>query len=93
MTANGCSYNDGTCYEVVEQCEGCNRRVEFSSGWFCTVAPEPQMKWRNGDCNLATHVTAAAAEAAKKLNPLKASKKANPLKASKRAAGGGGKKK
>jgi hypothetical protein len=33
------------------------------------------MKWKNGNCNLATHVTSAAVAAKAKVNPLKASKR------------------
>ncbi|MGB5423817.1 MAG: hypothetical protein WBN03_16760, partial [Desulfobacterales bacterium] len=28
MTAKGCSYNGGICHEIVEQCNGCGRKVE-----------------------------------------------------------------
>ncbi|MDM8522869.1 PxxKW family cysteine-rich protein [Desulfococcaceae bacterium HSG8] len=75
MTAKGCSYNSGTCYQATEACNGCNRRAEFSTGWYCTAVPEPSMKWKNGNCNLASHITAQPAEAAKKINPIKASKR------------------
>ncbi len=80
MTAKGCSYNEGACHEVVEQCEGCERRTEFSSSWYCTATPEPAMKWKKGNCNLATHITAATAAAQAKINPLKASKRASKKK-------------
>ena len=66
MTAPGCSYNGGICHEIVEQCNGCNRSSEFSAGWYCAACPEPTLKWKNGNCNLASHVSAAAT--AKKAN-------------------------
>ena len=75
MTAKGCSYNDGICHQVVEQCQGCNRGSEFSSGWFCTACPEPAAKWKNGNCNFASHVSTATNSAKAKINPLKASKR------------------
>ncbi|QTA85947.1 PxxKW family cysteine-rich protein [Desulfonema magnum] len=75
MTAKGCSYNGGICHEAVEQCNGCNRRIEFSSAWFCSASPEPALKWKNGNCNLASHVSSATASTQKKINPLKASKR------------------
>jgi len=75
MSAKGCGYNGGHCHEIVEKCDGCNRRVEFSSGWFCASSPEPTLKWRNGNCNLATHVSAKAVAKKAKVNPLKASKR------------------
>ena len=75
MTKKGCSYNGGICHEVVENCKGCDRGVEFSSGWFCSSSPAPSLKWKNGNCNLATHVVTAKVTKKAKLNPLKASKR------------------
>lgn len=75
MTHNGCSYNGGICHEIVEECNGCNRSSEYSSGWFCTACPDPATKWKNGNCNMATHVTKTAASTTGKINPLKASKR------------------
>lgn len=75
MTAQGCSYNGGACHAIAEQCNGCSRSAEFASGWYCTACPDPALKWKNGNCNLATHVTTAAADKKAKLNPLKASKR------------------
>ncbi|MGB9441410.1 MAG: PxxKW family cysteine-rich protein, partial [Desulfobacterales bacterium] len=57
------------------QCEGCNRGSEFSSGWFCTACPEPATKWKNGNCNFASHVSTTTTSAKAKINPLKASKR------------------
>jgi hypothetical protein len=78
MTAKGCGYKGGICQQIVEQCSGCGRQGQYSSGWYCTACPEPSSKWRNGICNLATHVSAAvpATETKQKINPLKASKRA-----------------
>jgi hypothetical protein len=76
MSANGCSYSGGICHQVIEQCQGCNRGSEFSSGWYCTACPEPSVKWKNGNCNLASHVNSASAANKAKINPLKASKRA-----------------
>ncbi len=77
MTAKGCNYNSGICHEIDEKCKGCNRSAEFSSGWYCTVYPDPSLKWKNGDCNFASHVSAASNGKKAKLNPLKASKRSN----------------
>lgn len=77
MTAKGCSYNGGICHEIVEQCSGCRRGSEFSGGWYCTACPDPSVKWKNGQCNLATHVASAAVSRKAKINPLKASKRKN----------------
>jgi predicted amidophosphoribosyltransferase len=75
MTGKGCSYNGGLCHQVVESCSGCNRSAEFDAGWYCTACPEPAVKWKNGNCNFATHVATTSAGNRAKLNPIKASKR------------------
>jgi len=35
------------------------------------------MKWKNGICNMATHVTITVKQEKAKLNPIKASKRGN----------------
>jgi hypothetical protein len=75
MTAKGCTYNSGICLEVIESCKGCKRSAEFEAGWYCSACPDPNMKWKNGNCNLATHVSTAMSTAKGKINPLKASKR------------------
>ena len=77
MTKKGCSYNGGICHKIVDQCNGCNRGAEFSSGWYCTACPDPSLKWGNGPCNFASHLSAAPAAKKTKINPLKASKRGN----------------
>ena len=77
MTAKGCTYNGGICHEIVENCDGCNRVSEYSSRWYCTACPDPSLKWKNGDCNMASHVTRTSTAKNGKLNPLKASKRGN----------------
>ena len=78
MASKGCSFNGGICHEVVEQCDGCNRNIQFNSSWYCMACPDPTVKWKSGRCNLASHVTATAAPTSqKKVNPLKASKRGN----------------
>jgi len=77
MTEKGCSYKDGRCYPVVEQCKGCERIKEFSGEQFCLSYPEPAIKWAHKACNFATHVKAVVdSEGKVKVNPLKASKRA-----------------
>ena len=75
MTAKGCTYNGGSCQKIVEQCEGCSRLVKYSSDFFCIACPDPSLKWKEGKCNLASHVAMATSAVQKKLNPLKASKR------------------
>ncbi len=75
MKKKGCTYLGGTCHPVVEQCEGCNRKEEIAGGWYCATFPEPLAKWKNGNCNMATHVKLVSEKKATKVNPLKASKR------------------
>ena len=77
MKATGCGYNKGVCAEAVESCEGCGRLLKLDSGIYCSIFPEPVSKWRNGNCNMATHVTTEVKVSKQKINPLKASKRAN----------------
>ena len=77
MKSKGCSYIGGSCHPIVEACDGCERRVEYKAGWYCTACPEPKVKWKIGHCNLATHVKIEKETKAQKINPLKASKRAN----------------
>lgn len=75
MTKAGCSYEGGVCKPIVEKCEGCARIGEFSSEKYCTSAPDPDARWKNGNCNLATHVKNVIEEKKQKINPIKASKR------------------
>jgi len=75
MKKNGCSYNGGRCYPIVESCKGCNRVVTYEVGSYCKTYCEPSIKWAKGSCNFATHVKKEIKEDNFKLNPLKASKR------------------
>ena len=77
MTKKGCQYNGGTCHQIVEQCQGCERAKSFPTGTYCLSFPDPAIKWRRGPCNMATHVKASAQAQVNKINPLKASKRAS----------------
>ena len=79
MGRNGCTYIGGTCFEMVEQCEGCARIVSYDAGKFCSVYPQPAKKWERGICNFATHVKKDARKHAsgKRLDHLKAAKRAS----------------
>ena len=75
MNKNGCQFNGGSCHTIVEQCQGCQKAQEFPTGKYCISFPEPEVKWRIGVCNMASHIKAASAAGNGKLNPLKASKR------------------
>ncbi len=79
MTRKGCNFNGGRCHPVVEQCQGCSRIDTRPEGAFCTVVPQPSIKWNIGFCNFATHIERKKIEE-QKLNPLKASKRAGAKK-------------
>jgi hypothetical protein len=75
MSNEGCQFNGGTCHEIIEQCEGCQKAQVFPTGSYCLVFPDPAAKWRLGKCNMATHMKETAKKEAAKVNPLKASKR------------------
>jgi len=75
MSAKGCKYNTGECKPIVEKCEGCQRAAEYEAGKFCLSAPDPDLKWKSGNCNLATHVKTVVETKKQKINPIKASKR------------------
>ncbi|MFO7752843.1 MAG: PxxKW family cysteine-rich protein [Desulfobacteraceae bacterium] len=75
MASGGCSFNGGSCRPVVEACDGCSRVKEYADGRYCTASPDPAVKWKNGNCNMATHLKFEAAGKTQKVNPIKASKR------------------
>ncbi len=77
MSKNGCVFPGGSCQNIVEDCEGCEKIVESSIGKVCSVYPAPAKKWANGICNFATHAKIEIKVEDVKVNPLKASKKAS----------------
>ena len=78
MSKSGCTYNGGTCVQIIAQCEGCEKIKEFPSGKYCLAYPQPDLKWKNGNCNFASHIK----------REVKQDKIVNALKASKRKAAG-----
>jgi len=75
MSKSGCQFNGGSCHEIVEQCNGCQKVFDLPAGKFCLSFPDPAIKWRTGICNMATHVKAGKETGNGKINPLKASKR------------------
>ena len=75
MTLRGCTYNEGKCMQIVEQCDGCKKVAKYDTGTFCKAVPDPSLKWKAGNCNLATHTKVADSSKKKKINPIKASKR------------------
>lgn len=76
MTKTGCGYNGGSCYQVVDECSGCNRITDLTAGKYCSSYPNPAIKWKTGHCNFATHAKLESqSQQQMKVNPLKASKR------------------
>ena len=75
MNKKGCGFNGGSCHVIIDKCESCNKVIEFSSGQYCKVYPDPVSKWLSGNCPTATHVKREIKEVTQKINPLKASKR------------------
>ncbi|MFH2093968.1 MAG: PxxKW family cysteine-rich protein [Pseudomonadota bacterium] len=75
MTAKGCGFNGGACLPIIDQCNGCQRTKEFETGIYCVAAPDPSLKWKVGNCNVATHVKTVEIKKKQKINPIKASKR------------------
>ncbi len=73
----GCSFVDGSCQVIADNCEGCERIAVGTIGRVCTAYPAPSRKWLSGICNYATHVKVEIKSEELKTNPLKASKKAS----------------
>jgi hypothetical protein len=75
MKTKGCSYIGGACLPIIDECNGCQRISEYATGKYCTAAPDPSLKWKNGNCNFATHVKTVETTKKQKINPIKASKR------------------
>jgi hypothetical protein len=75
MAKRGCTFTGESCLVIIEKCEGCNRIVEFSSGRYCKVYPDPASRWAYGISPTASHMKKEIKEVVQKLNPLKASKR------------------
>jgi hypothetical protein len=75
MKADGCCFIDGSCKPIVEQCDGCAKVTEVGDSKYCTCYPDPESRWFNGTCTMATHIKRDVEQIKKKINPLKASKK------------------
>lgn len=75
MSSKGCLFNGGNCYPITENCEGCQKVMKRPSGNYCLVFPDPAIKWRLGNCSMATHMKVGEEKKNGKINPLKASKR------------------
>jgi hypothetical protein len=58
MAKKGCGFLGGVCRPIDEKCEGCDRIKLYNEQKFCAAFPDPAVRWRLGNCNLATHIKA-----------------------------------
>ncbi len=77
MSKNGCGFLGGSCQTTIDKCETCGKIIEYQSGKYCGVYPNPNSKWLNGKCPTATHIKIELNETTQKVNPLKASKRSS----------------
>ncbi|MBN2706671.1 MAG: PxxKW family cysteine-rich protein [Deltaproteobacteria bacterium] len=75
MKSSGCSYMGGSCKSVIDKCEGCAKIISYNEQNYCSCFPDPDTRWQNGTCTMATHIKRDVEQIKKKINPLKASKK------------------
>ncbi|NPA25049.1 MAG: hypothetical protein GXO34_04395 [Deltaproteobacteria bacterium] len=75
MKADGCSFIGGSCKPIIDKCEGCAKITEVDDAKYCICYPDPESRWFNGTCTMATHIKRDVEQIKKKINPLKASKK------------------
>jgi hypothetical protein len=81
MTKAGCGFSGGSCFPVVEQCDGCQKVLDLPVGRFCSSFPNPSVKWKTSQCNFATHSKLDSQNQQQaKINPLKASKRSTKRK-------------
>ena len=60
---------------IDEKCKGCKKIELVDEKELCTAYIEPSIKWRLGDCLLATHRIIEVSEKPKKYKPGKYGKK------------------
>ncbi len=77
MTRKGCGFNGGMCHPIIDKCEDCSKTIEFPTGTYCMIYPDPASKWAVGGCPMASHIQKESKEATQKINPLKASKRSH----------------
>jgi hypothetical protein len=56
MAKSGCGFIGGSCRVIADKCEGCDRVKAFGDQKYCATFPDPNVRWRAGKCNMATHI-------------------------------------
>jgi hypothetical protein len=65
MKKDGCAYSGKSCRVLDAKCEGCDRTFPYDDKMYCAVFPDPVVKWRLGNCNMATHIKVESKDASK----------------------------
>ena len=74
------NYKDGQFQPVTEECSGCGRIVQQEGIEYCKSYLYPEVKWKHGLCNFATHAKPEIKVVKVRINPLKAAKRASKRK-------------
>lgn len=74
------NFGDGRFQPVAEKCAGCGRVVEHEGVEYCKSYLYPEVKWKHGLCNFATHAKPEIKVVTTRINPLKAAKRASKRK-------------
>jgi hypothetical protein len=56
MAKSGCGFLGGACRTIPDKCEGCDRIKNYGEQKYCIAFPDPTVRWRIGNCSLATHI-------------------------------------
>jgi hypothetical protein len=56
MAKTGCAFSGGACRIILDKCEGCDRVLSLAGKSYCQTFPDPSVRWRLGNCSMATHI-------------------------------------
>jgi hypothetical protein len=41
MSKKGCGFFNGSCEKIIDKCDGCTKTIDYESGKYCKVYPDP----------------------------------------------------
>ncbi|MDR1049887.1 MAG: PxxKW family cysteine-rich protein [Deltaproteobacteria bacterium] len=62
MAKKGCGFLGGACKAVDAKCDGCDRVQTVGDSKYCKAFPDPSVRWRIGNCSMATHIKSESAK-------------------------------
>lgn len=74
MNPDGCDF-PGECQPILKQCKGCSHIETWNGEIYCSVYPQPLLKWAEGTCNTASHLRKRIEPNERGIVPVKAPKK------------------